>query len=174
MISYGIYLSLSNLLCLVLIISRFNQFLLDEHLDEHSNSIGKFAGDILIHTFLQNEAFISFFKKINLFIYFWLNWISVAARGLPLGAASVGHSSLRFMGLSLRWFLLLWSTGSRCVGFSSCGSRALECRLGSCGAWAQLLRGMQDPPGPGLKPTSSALAGRFPTTAPPGKPHIYF
>ena len=43
-------------------------------------------------------------------------------------------------------------------------------RLSSCGSRAELLRGMWDPPRPGLKPVSPALAGRFPTTAPPGKP----
>ena len=43
-------------------------------------------------------------------------------------------------------------------------------RLSSCGAWAQLLRGMWDPPRPGLEPVSPALAGRLSTTAPPGKP----
>ena len=43
-------------------------------------------------------------------------------------------------------------------------------RLSSCGARAQSLRGMWDPPGPGLKPVSPALAGGLPTTAPPGKP----
>ena len=54
-------------------------------------------------------------------------------------------------------------------GLSSCGWRALECRFGSCGAWAQLLRGMWDLPVPGLEPVSPALAGGFLTTAPPGK-----
>ena len=43
-------------------------------------------------------------------------------------------------------------------------------RLSSCGSWAQLLRAMWDPPRPGLEPVSPALAGRFSTTAPPGKP----
>ena len=43
-------------------------------------------------------------------------------------------------------------------------------RLSSCGSQAWLLRGMWDPPRPGLKPVSPALAGRFSTTAPPGKP----
>ena len=43
-------------------------------------------------------------------------------------------------------------------------------RLSNCGSWAQLLCGMWDPPRPGLKPMSPALAGRFSTTAPPGKP----
>ena len=43
-------------------------------------------------------------------------------------------------------------------------------RLGSCGSRAQLLRGMWDLPRPGLEPVSPALAGRFSTTAPPGKP----
>ena len=42
--------------------------------------------------------------------------------------------------------------------------------LSSCGSRAQLLRGMWDLPRPGLKPVSPALAGRFSTTAPPGKP----
>ena len=43
-------------------------------------------------------------------------------------------------------------------------------RLSSCGARAQLLRGMWDLPGSGLEPVSPALAGRFSTTVPPGKP----
>ena len=59
-------------------------------------------------------------------------------------------------------------------------------RLSNSGSWAQLLRGMWDLPRPGLEPVSPALAGRFSTTAPPGKPwkdnlipiklywHLYF
>ena len=43
-------------------------------------------------------------------------------------------------------------------------------RLSSCGSRAQLLHGMWDLPRPGLEPVSPALAGRFSTTAPPGKP----
>ena len=43
-------------------------------------------------------------------------------------------------------------------------------RLSSCGSRVQPLRGMWDPPRPGLEPTSPALAGRLPTTVPPGKP----
>ena len=46
-------------------------------------------------------------------------------------------------------------------------------RLSSCGSRAQLLCGMWDLPRPGLEPVSPALAGRFSTTAPPGKPHIF-
>ena len=47
-------------------------------------------------------------------------------------------------------------------------------RLSNCGSRAQLLRGMWDPPRPGLEPVSPALAGRLPTTAPPGKPRTLF
>ena len=43
-------------------------------------------------------------------------------------------------------------------------------RLSNCGSRAQLLRGMWDLPRAGLEPVSPALAGRFSTTAPPGKP----
>ena len=75
--------------------------------------------------------------------------------------------------------------------FSSCGERGppyiavrgpltvaaspvAERRLSSCGSRAQLLRGMWDLPRPGLEPVSPELAGRFLTTAPPGKPSIDF
>ena len=47
-------------------------------------------------------------------------------------------------------------------------------RLSSCGSWAQLLRGMWDPPRPGLEPVSPALAGGFLTTVPPGKSQTIF
>ena len=46
-------------------------------------------------------------------------------------------------------------------------------RLSNCGSRAQLLHGMWDLPRPGLEPVSPALAGRFSTTAPPGKPFIH-
>ena len=79
-------------------------------------------------------------------------------------------------------------------GFSSCGKwgplfiavrgpltiaaslaaehRLQTCRLSNCGSRAQSLRGMWDLPRPGLEPVSSAMAGRFSTTAPPGKPSV--
>ena len=47
-------------------------------------------------------------------------------------------------------------------------------RLSNCGSRSQPLRGMWDLPRPGLEPVSLALAGRFSTTAPPGKPLIQF
>ena len=47
-------------------------------------------------------------------------------------------------------------------------------RLSNCGSRAQLLHGMWDLPRPGLEPMSPALAGRFSTTAPPGKPVFSF
>ena len=57
-----------------------------------------------------------FFKKIYLFIYFWLCWVFVSVRGLSPVAASGGHSSSRCTGLSLSRPLLLRSTGSRRAG----------------------------------------------------------
>ena len=75
-------------------------------------------------------------------------------------------------GFSLRWLLLLQSTGSRRTRFSSCVLRALERRLSSCGPRVQLLRSMWDLPGPGLEPVSPALAGGYLTTVPPGKSRL--
>ena len=71
------------------------------------------------------NSFLCFKKKIiYLFIYFCLRWVFIAARGLSLVALSGGYSSLRCTSFSLWWLLLLRSTGSRHVGFSSCGMRA--------------------------------------------------
>ena len=60
-----------------------------------------------------------------------------------------------------------------CLDYSDCGSRALGRRLGSCGTWASLLRGMWDLPGSGIKPPSPALAGGYFTTETPEKPLIF-
>ena len=120
-------------------------------------------------------TFFFYFYKFILFIYFWLHWVCVAAHGLSLVAASRGCSSLRCVGFSLRCprcgARTLGARASIVVarGLSSCGSWALERRLSSCGTQAQLLCGMWDLPGPGFEPMSPALAGRFLTTAPPGK-----
>ena len=62
-----------------------------------------------------------------------------------------------------------WASVVAARGLSSCASQALEHRLRSCAAWAQLLCAMWDLPGPGIEPVSPALADRFPTTEPPGK-----
>ena len=88
----------------------------------------------------------------------------VAVRGLLIVVASL----IAEHGLQERRLQQLW-----CTGFSSCGSWALERRLSSCGARAQLLRGMWDLPTPGLEPVSPALAGGILTTAPPGKSSLY-
>ena len=63
--------------------------------------------------------------------------------GLSLVAVSGGYSSLQCAGFSLWWLFLLQSRGSRRTGsvvvahgLSSCGSRALDHRLSSYGAWA--------------------------------------
>ena len=103
-----------------------------------------------------------FLKNISLFFYFWLCWVFVSVQGLSLVAVSGGHSSSRCTGLSVSRPLV--------------AEHKLQTRrLSSCGSWAQLLRGMWDPPRPGLEPVSPALAGRFSTTAPPGKPdHMIF
>ena len=58
------------------------------------------------------------------FYFFWLHWVFFAVHGLSLVTASRGNTSLRCAGFSLRWLLLLRSTGSRHVGFGSCGTQA--------------------------------------------------
>ena len=85
--------------------------------------------------------------KLSIYYYFmiifWLWCVFVAVCGLFLVAASGGYSSLWCMDFSLWCFLLLQSTGSRHVGFSSCsewvsswGLQSLELGLRSCSTWA--------------------------------------
>ena len=142
--------------------------------------------------FRQSQSY--FLKNLFCFqfIYFCLCWVFIAVHGLSLVAAGRDYSSLQCAGFSLQWLsccgagaLGVWASVVVARGLSSCGTRALECRLSSCGSWAvehrlsscgaraQLLRSMWDLPRPGLEPVSPALAGRFLTTAPPGKPHGY-
>ena len=102
------------------------------------------------------------FFKVNLF-YLWLCWVFVAARGLSLVAAS-GASLFAVHGL------LIVVICCRAQALGTRASVVVAHRLSSCGLRAQLLRGMWDLPGPGLEPVTPALAGRFLTTVPPGKP----
>ena len=106
---------------------------------------------------------------IYLFIYlFWLCWVFVSVRGLPPVAASGGHSSSRRAGLSLSRPLLLRSTGFRRTG-SAIVARGPS-HSAACGTFPDQGSNPWDLPRPGLEPVSPALAGRFSTTAPPGKP----
>ena len=75
---------------------------------------------------------------IYLFIYlFWLCWIFTAARRLSL-VSWAGVTLSQCTDFSLQWLLLLWGTGSRAHGLSSCSSRALEHKFSSCGTRALL------------------------------------
>ena len=68
--------------------------------------------------------------------------------------------------------LLIAVRGPLTIAASLVAEHRLQTRGPSnCGSRAQPLRGMWDPPRPGLEPVSPAPAGRLPTTAPPGKPH---
>ena len=87
-----------------------------------------------------------------------LCWVFVSVLGLSPVAASGGHSSSQYAGLSLSWPLLLQSTGSRRAG-SVVVAHGLNCSA-ACG----------NLPRTGLEPVSPAFAGSLSTTAPPGKP----
>ena len=111
-----------------------------------------------------------------LFIYFWLPWVFVAVCGLSVVAVSRATLCCSARASHCNGFsccgaraLGAWASIVVAHGLSSCGSRALERTLSSCGAQANLLRGMWGLPGPGLEPVFLALAGEFLTTVPPGK-----
>ena len=114
-------------------------------------------------------------KKERKFICFWLCcfrsllllhgiFLTCSEQGLPCSySAWTCHSS----GFSCcnAWSLCL---------LSSCDSPALQCRIIMCGLQALLLSGMWEFPGSGIKPVCPALAGRFFTSEPQGKPQSLF
>ena len=119
------------------------------------------------------------FLKNILFIFIYL--FILAALGLRCCVWAT--LQLWCLGFSLRWLLLLGSTGSgehrlqgarvsiyAACGLSSCDSQALGHTLSS-GAQAQLPCSMWSLPRPGIEPVTSALAGRLSTSGPPGKPY---
>ena len=103
-----------------------------------------------------------FFFNFYLFIYLFL-----AVLGLRFCARA-------FSSCGKRGPLFIAVRGPLTVAASPVAEHRLQThRLSSCGSRAELLRGMWDLPRPGLEPVSPALAGRFSTTAPPGKPQVY-
>ena len=119
-------------------------------------------------------SFMQLIKNIYiLFVSFWLCWVFAAEPGLSLVAGSGGYFSLWCSGFSLLRLLLLWSVGSRCSGFSSCGLRQSQLAGSRVWAqqvciWAQSLHGVWNLPGPGIEPLTPTLAGQlFPAV--PGK-----
>ena len=86
-----------------------------------------FAAPIIGYLF----PFVICFFLIYFIYYFWLRWVFVAACGLSLVVASGVYSSLRCAGFSLRWLLLLRSTGSRRAG-SVVVAHGLSCSM-ACG-----------------------------------------
>ena len=107
----------------------------------------------------ENIVFLPFFKKIYLFIYLFL-----AVLGLRFCARA-------FSSCGKRGPLFIAVRGPLTIAASLVAEHRLHThRLSSCGSRAQLLRGMWDLPRPGLEPVSPALAGRFSTNAPSGKP----
>ena len=70
----------------------------------------------------QQGLFFFFCNLFYLFIFGCVGSLLLRA-GFSLVVASGGYSSLH-TGFSLRWLLLLRSTGSRRAGFSSCGMQA--------------------------------------------------
>ena len=103
--------------------------------------------------------FLIFFKKFYLFIYLFM-----AVLGLRFCVRA-------FPSCGKRGPLFIAVRGPLTITASLVAEHRLQThRFSSCGSRAQLLRGMWDPPRPGLEPVSPALAGGLPTTAPPGKP----
>ena len=107
--------------------------------------------------------FLSCFVKFFIY-YLFIIFLFLAVLGLRFCARA-------FSSCGKRGPLFIAVRGPLVIAASLVAEHRLQtCRLSNCGSRAQLLCGMWDLPRPGLEPLSPALAGRFSTTAPPGKP----
>ena len=99
-----------------------------------------------------------------LFLFLFIFYLFMAVLGLRFCARA-------FSSCGKRGPLFIAVRGPLTIAASLVAEHRLQTRrLSNCGSRAQLLCGMWDLPRPGLGPVSPALAGRLPTTAPPGKP----
>lgn len=116
-------------------------------------------------SWIRRLRLVKIYLKVYLFVYFWPCWAFVAACGRCPGAVS-GGCSLAVASLCRAWALGTRASAVAVRGLRSCGSGALEGWPRSCGPL--VARGYL--PGAVIKPTSPALADRFLSTRPPGKP----
>ena len=118
----------------------------------------------VLGTFMINLGQFLFFFFLN-FIFIYLFMAVLGLRFCARASSNCGK----------RGPLFIVVRGPLTVAASLVAEHRLQTRrLSTCGSRAQLLRGMWDLPRPGLEPMSPALAGRFSTTAPPGKPTSSF
>ena len=119
------------------------------------------------------------FLKKDLFFNFIFDWaglrcflrafFSCGKRGLLSGRGAQASHWSGFSCCGAQPLGMQASEAAVC-GPSSCGSRALEHWLSSCGTWPWLSWGTWDLPKPGIKPVSPAFAGGFFTTESSGMP----
>ena len=110
------------------------------------------------------SPFFLFFFNHFLIIIYLLIYLFLAVLGLRFCARAPSSCGKRGP-------LFIAVCGPLTIAASLVAEHRLQTRrLSSCGSRTQLLRGMWDLTRPGLEPVSPALAGRFSTTAPPGKP----
>ena len=107
------------------------------------------------------KKLIFFFLSLKFFLFYYLFLAVLGLRFYARAFSSCGKQGPLFIAVH----------GPLTIAASLVVEHRLQTRrLSSCGSQAQSLRGMWDLPRPGLEPMSPALAGRFSTTVPPGKP----
>ena len=120
----------------------------------------------LIYMYPHLTLFFFLNEFSNLFIYFFI-YLFMAVLGLRFCARAFSSCG--------KWGpLFIAVRGPLTIAASLVAEHRLQTRrLSNCDSRAYSLHSMWDPPRPGLEPVSPALAGRFTTTAPPGKPPTF-
>ena len=80
------------------------------------------------------HSFFSFLKYLFVYLFIWLHRVLVEAHGIFAAACGIFHCGVQALRCGTQSSLLLWRTGSRARGLSSCGAWALE-RAGLVAPW---------------------------------------
>ena len=122
----------------------------------------------LWHMYKALECIYVFGNGFTFFFFYKFIFLVLAVLGLRFCARA-------FSSCGKRGPLFIAVRGPFTIAASLVAEHRLQMRrLSNCGSRAQLLHGMWNLPRPGLEPVSPALADRFSTTVPPGKPGFTF
>ena len=131
-------------------------------------------GVIQLKSFVVGFFHLIFLRVIHVVTYISTSFLFKFIYLFILAVLGLHFCARAFSSCGKRGSLFIAVHGPLTIAASPVAEHRLQTRrFSSCGSRAQLLPGMWDPPRPGLKPVSPALAGRLPTTAPPGMPHSF-
>jgi len=122
-------------------------------------------------SFCGSEIISIFSSLYKIFVY-WMCWVFIAVFSLKAANRAYSLVAVRELLVVVTSLVVahrlqgIWASVAATQGLSKCGSWDSRALVSICGAQIQLLHGMWDFPGPGIKPVCPALQSGFLTPGP--------